>query len=146
MSKKIIVDADACPKSVKRIIKTLADCYGWEMVTVASINHRMEGEHHIAVGSESQATDINIVNICTKGDIVVTQDWGLAALILGKGAGAVSPHGMIFREDKIGFLLEERHIKEKIRRAGGRTKGPAARGRNDDEHFRHALEQLILFS
>lgn len=142
--KIIIIDADASPKRVREITLEVARKYGWEVVTVASFHHQIEGAHrHITTGDEAQATDMVILNLLKRGDIVVTQDWGLAALVLGKGGSTLSPHGYIFREEKMDFLLEERHLKAKFRRMGGRTKGPATRTKGDDEKFRKALEKLI---
>ncbi|MBZ4653900.1 MAG: hypothetical protein JG781_1239 [Peptococcaceae bacterium] len=141
---RIIVDADASPKKVREITCEIAQKYGWEVVTVASFHHQMEGGHqHIIAGDEAQAADLVILNLLKKGNIVVTQDWGLAALVLGKGGDALSPHGYIFREERMEFLLEERHLKAKYRRMGGRTRGPAARTKADDEKFRKALEKLV---
>lgn len=142
--KRIIADADACPRSVRQIIAELSVLYGWEMLTVASLAHNIEDSpHHIAVSTEPQAVDLAIHNLTQRGDVVVTQDWGLAAIVLGKGAKAVSPAGRIYREERMDFLLEERHMKAKYRKAGGRTKGPAARTAQDDKSFYIALEKLI---
>lgn len=141
---RIIVDADACPRQVKDIICTLSEEYGWEMITVASFNHHVTGkQRHIVVGDEPQAADIAVANMTAKGDIIVTQDWGLAALVLGKGAQALTPWGHIFNEEKMAFLLEERYLKEKVRRGGLRTKGPAARSAEDDLRFKKALARLL---
>lgn len=143
--KSIILDADACPRSVRAIAGELADGHGWEMITVASFKHNIEGDHkHITVGDESQAVDLALLNLSRKGDIVITQDWGLAAMVMGKGALALSPWGRIYEEEKMDFLLEERHIKAKVRRGGGRTRGPAARTPEDDLRFRKALKALML--
>lgn len=143
---RVIVDADACPKNAKKIIASMTEkLAGWEMLTVASINHNIEGNNrHIVVGNEPQAVDMIIVNMTRRGDVVVTQDWGLAAMVMGKGAGAISPTGIIYRPEKMDFLLEERHLKAKVRRGGGRTKGPAARTREDDERFARSLEKLMI--
>jgi len=142
--KKIIADADACPRSVRRIIAEMAACRGWEMVTVSSLAHNIEDSpHHIMVGSEPQAADLAIHRLAGPGDVVVTQDWGLAALVLGKGAKALSPMGMIYREERLDFLLEERHLKAKFRRGGGRTKGPTPRTAQDDRNFAAALSKLM---
>ena len=140
---KIIVDADACPKNVLKICKQLAKENSCELWTVANFNHHIDSENHITVGDESQEADMQIINLCTRGDIVVTQDWGLAALVLAKGAAAISPGGKIFQADKISFLLEEREIKAKLRRGGVRTKGPHKRTDRDDEKFRKNLQRLI---
>jgi len=144
LSRRVIIDADACPKNVKDIVSTLTAAYAWEMVTVASFKHSIEGTHrHITVGDESQAVDLAVINLAKRGDIVVTQDWGLAAVLLGKGARVVSPSGRIYQDEKMDFLLEERHLKAKVRRAGGRTRGPAARLKKDDERFGCVLERLL---
>ncbi|MEG6616338.1 YaiI/YqxD family protein [Peptococcaceae bacterium 1198_IL3148] len=140
---KIIVDADACPKGVLAICKKQADLNQIELWTVANFNHQVKSTNHIIVGNASQEADIKIVNITVKGDIVITQDWGLAAMILGKGAAALSPGGKVFRQDNIDFLLEEREVKAKLRRSGGRTKGPRKRAAADDEQFERSLLRVI---
>ena len=87
--------------------------------------------------------DIQIINLSAKGDIIITQDWGLAAMVLGKGAYALSPGGKVFRAETIDFLLEEREIKSKLRRSGGRTKGPDKRTAKDDQRFAMRLQMII---
>ncbi|MEG6522692.1 YaiI/YqxD family protein [Desulfotomaculum sp. 1211_IL3151] len=140
---KVIIDADACPKGVLSIAQNTCLEYGLELWTVANFNHNIRSEHHITVGNSSQEADIEIMNITKSGDIVVTQDWGLAAMVLAKGAGAISPTGRIFQAATIDFLLEEREIKAKHRRTGGRTKGPQKRKLLDDLQFRRELVRLI---
>ncbi|MFY9173739.1 MAG: DUF188 domain-containing protein [Peptococcia bacterium] len=141
---RVIVDADGCPRTVRQIIAELTSLYGWEMVTVASPAHIIEDSpHHIVGGLEPQAVDLIIHNMVRSGDIVVTQDWGLAALVLGKGAGAISPSGMLYKDEKMDFLLEERHLKAKYRQSGGHTKGAAPRTKRDDQRFRTSLEKLL---
>lgn len=142
--RRLIVDADACPRSVREIIAKLADKYRWEMLTVASFAHNiMDSPQHLAVGTEPQAADMAIHNLVERGDVVITQDWGLAAIVLGKGALAVSPHGRIYREECMDFLLEERHMKARYRKGGGRTKGPSPRTIQDDRNFSSALEEIM---
>ena len=139
---KIIVDADATPKRVLEICRQAAK-FPVSLVTVASFNHRIESERHVVVGNSPQETDLQVVNLAARGDIVVTQDWGLAAMVLNKGAAALSPSGQIFREETIDFLLEERELKAKFRRSGGKTKGPAKRTAQDDRKFRESLFKLL---
>lgn len=140
---KILVDADACPKNVLTICQLLANQAGIPVWTIASFNHRIISDHHVVVGSDPQEADMKIVNLAAPGDIVVTQDWGLAALILGKKAFALSPSGREYCHEKIEFLLEEREIKAKIRRSGGRTKGPRKRSQEEDEAFTNKLRQML---
>lgn len=144
LSKQVIVDADACPKPSREIITVLVQKYPWEMVTVASFNHQISGmQRHIVVGNEPQAADLAVMQLAGHGDVVVTQDWGLAALVMGKGAKAISPRGIIYNEENMDFLLEERHLKAKFRRHGGRTKGPAAWSKEDSIRFEKNLERLL---
>ncbi|MEW5950247.1 MAG: DUF188 domain-containing protein, partial [Thermodesulfobacteriota bacterium] len=111
--------------------------------TVASFNHNIESEKHIVVGDAPQETDIAVANAAHSGDIVVTQDWGLASIVLGKGASAISPVGRIYKPETIAFLLEERELKARLRRGGVRTKGPAKRTPEDDQRFEANLRKLL---
>ena len=95
------------------------------------------------VDNESQAVDMAIINKITEGDIVVTGDFGLASLVLGKKARAISFNGMIYDESNIDRLLFERHVSGVIRRSGGRTKGPAKRTAGDNRNFEKSLVFLI---
>jgi hypothetical protein len=140
---KIIVDADATPKNVLDICRQVAKLFPVSLVTVASFNHQIESNWHVVVGNSPQETDMQVANLTDRGDIVVTQDWGLAAIVLGKGAVALSPSGQIFRAETIGFLLEERELKARFRRSGGRTKGPRKRTAEDDRKFRKSLCRLL---
>ncbi len=140
---KIIVDADACPKKVLQICLEKGRQYALPVWTVANFNHNIASEHHVIVGNGSQEADLKILNLAQKKDIVVTQDWGLAAMVLGKQAKCLSPDGREFRPDRIGFLLEEREIKAKYRRGGGRTRGPKKRTGENDRRFAAALENII---
>jgi uncharacterized protein YaiI (UPF0178 family) len=140
---KIIIDADATPKKALETCRAVAAEFAISLVTVASFNHRIESDNHITVGNAPQEADLQVVNLTAKGDIVVTQDWGLAAIVLGKGAAALSPTGRIYRQETIEFMLEERELKAKFRRGGGRTKGPRKRTTEDDDHFKKSLYRLL---
>ncbi len=141
---KILVDADACPKSVFHICMNLGRKYRIPVWTVASFHHIIDSDHHVVVGNDSQEADIKIINMTDQGDVVVTQDWGLAAVALGRGAKCLSPTGLEFHSDRIAFLLEEREVKSKLRRSGGRTKGPKKRTAEDDRRFEISLERILL--
>ena len=140
---KLIIDADACPKAVLSCCLNAGRRYGISVVTVASFNHQIASDHHITVGNASQEADLKIVNLTEAGDLVVTQDWGLAALILAKKAHCLSPAGSEYRPEKMDFLLEEREIKAKVRRGGGPTIGPRKRQAEDDARFAASLERLL---
>ncbi|WP_371374936.1 DUF188 domain-containing protein [Sporomusa aerivorans] len=140
---KILIDADACPKAVLQLCVKIGQKYDIPVWTVASFNHNIVSDHHITVGGESQEADIKIINLTAAGDVIVTQDWGLASMVLGKAAFCLSPAGREYTPDTIGFLLEEREAKAKFRRGGGRTKGPAKRTPDDDKRFTAGLERIL---
>ncbi len=140
---KILIDADACPRSVLQICMELGRKYNIPVWTVASFDHHIESDHPVMVGDDSQEADIKIINLTEAGDVVITGDWGLAAIVLGKEARCLSPVGREYRQEKIGFLLEEREAKAKFRRAGGKTKGPKRRTSEDDERFLSSLEKIL---
>ena len=83
------------------------------------------------------------MGLLSHDDVVVTQDFGLAAMVLGKGARAVNQNGLVYTNENIDKLLMERHIGAKIRRSGGRTKGPAKRIQEDNERFEAAFAKLL---
>jgi len=140
---KIIIDADACPKTVLNICLKLGRQYGIVVWTVASFNHNIESDHHTMVGSDVQEADLKVINLAEHGDIAVTQDWGLAAMLLGKKVRSLSPIGKEFRPETIEFMLEEREAKAKFRRGGGQTKGPKKRTVEDDHNFSQRLGLMI---
>lgn len=140
---RILIDADACPRQALRIAQALGEEMDWPCVTYASYNHQLSSDHHVVVDAGPQAVDLRLVNEARAGDIVVTQDIGLAALILGKRAFALTPQGKIFAPEQIAFHLEERNEKARFRRGGGRTRGPAPRTVQDDQRFQEALRSIM---
>jgi len=140
---KIIIDADACPRSVLQICLRLGRDHSLPVWTVASFNHNIDSDYHIMVGNASQEADLKVINLTLAGDIAVTQDWGLAAMLLGKKAKCLSPSGREFSSDTIEFLMEEREVKARLRRGGTRTKGPRKRTPEDDRRFEVCLQKII---
>ena len=97
----------------------------------------------ITVDKQADSVDYALMGLLTREDIVVTQDYGLAAMVIGKGAKAINQNGLIYSDENMDRLLIERHIGQKIRRGGGRTKGPSKRTKEDDAQFEAALEELF---
>ena len=140
---RILVDADACP--VKEIIVRLAKQRNIPVTMLIDTSHQLNDGYCkvITVDKQADSVDFALMGLLTRDDIVVTQDFGLAAMVLGKGARAVNQNGMVYTNDNIDKLLMERHIGAKVRRGGGRTKGPAKRTKEDNERFEAAFERLL---
>lgn len=141
---KILIDADAFP--FKNEVSTLACKFNMDILFVTSVSHfsHKAQEKFLIVDNLPQAADMAIINNLEAGDIVVTQDFGLAALVLGKGGFAISPRGMIYDNDKIDGLMFHRHMEAKIRRGGGKTKGPTKMKSVDCEKFLFNMQRLIV--
>ncbi|RAP76935.1 YaiI/YqxD family protein [Paenibacillus montanisoli] len=146
MSEKptIVVDADACP--VKSEIVEVARNFAVPVLMVASHDHRLQEEPGVSimqVDRSDQSVDLYIANHVLRGDIVVTQDFGLATIVLSKGAIALSPRGQQYDDSNIDYLMERRHELAKKRRGGGRTKGPKAMSGEDRERFQQKLTKVL---
>lgn len=142
---RIIVDADACPG--RDIIEKVAKEKDIEVIMFCDLNHILRSEYSSIryVDSGFQSVDMAVANESKKEDIVVTQDYGVAAMCLGKGAFAISPRGSIYDNENIDRLLFERHIAQKVRRGGGKGKGSNHKKRNneDDERLERNLKKLV---
>ncbi len=140
---KIIIDADACP--VLDITLGIAKKKDIPCLIVCDNSHfiEREGADTVVVDKGTDSADIRIANTVRNGDIVVTQDYGLAALVLGKKAKALNQNGLIFTDKNIENLLYSRYTAKKARMAGGRTKGPPARTRDNDIAFINSLNLLL---
>ena len=138
---KIIIDADACP--VVDITVGTANERGLECIIVCDNTHSIEkdGAKTIVVDKGADSADCKIANLAEKGDVIITQDYGLAALVLGKGGKALNQNGLIYTESNIDNLLFTRFVGKKERMAGNRTKGPKKRTHQNDIDF---LKSLLL--
>ena len=140
---RIIVDADACP--VKNIIIKTAKEYNLEVYMVVDTSHIINDGYStvFTVDKGADSADIYLINLAKKGDIIVTQDYGVAAMALGKGAFAINQNGVIYDSSNIDSLLFVRHIGKKIRRAGGRINSVPKRCADDDKKFQEVFSDLI---
>jgi len=145
ISMKILVDADACP--VVSIVERVAKKYTIPVVLLCDTNHVLQSAYSEVkvIGAGADAVDFALVGLCRKGDLVVTQDYGVAAMVLGKGAYGIHQSGKWYTDENIDRMLMERHISKKVRRSKSRhhLKGPARRTAEDDTRFEKSLEQLI---
>ena len=141
---QILVDADACP--VKEIIVRLAKNKKIPVVMLIDTAHQWSDGYSrvVTVDKGADSVDFALLGLLNNGDVVVTGDYGLAAMALGKGARVISQNGLIYTDENIDRLLMERHLSAKVRRAGGRTKGPAKRTEKDNDRFEVAFKKMII--
>ena len=140
---KIIIDADACP--VVDIAVGIAKERNLECIIVCDNTHSIQkdGATTVIVDKGADSADCKIVNLTEKSDVVITQDYGLAALVLGKKGKAINQNGLIYTDSNIANLLFTRFIGKKERMAGNRTKGPKKRTAQNDEDFIKAFELCL---
>ncbi|HHX18509.1 MAG TPA: YaiI/YqxD family protein [Clostridium sp.] len=140
---KVLVDADACP--VKDIIIKISKKHEIPVIMLVDTCHVIDDDYSqtIVVDKSPDSVDFVLVNKIEKGDIVVTQDYGVAAMSLSKGAKVINQNGMIYDNENMDKLLFERHVSQKIRRSGGRTPGPSKRKKEDNHIFEKVFSELI---
>ena len=107
----IYIDADACP--VTKIAESIARRHSIPVTLLCDTNHVLTSDYSVirVIGAGADAVDIALINLCQRGDIVITQDYGVAALALGKGARAIHQNGRWYTDKNIDSLLMERYLK-----------------------------------
>ncbi len=142
---EIYVDADACP--VVDIVEKTAIKYQIPVTLLCDTNHVLTSGYSevIVVGAGADAVDYKLISLCHRGDIVVSQDYGVAAMALGKGAYAIHQSGKWYTDENIDQMLMERHLNKKARRASQKNhfKGPKKRTGEDDERFAQSFERMV---
>ncbi|MDS9999872.1 YaiI/YqxD family protein [Listeria cossartiae subsp. cayugensis] len=141
---QILVDADACP--VKTEIKQVAKEFQLEVTFVASFNHysvNTNGEKWIFVDTGKESADMRMMNLAKKGDIIVTQDIGLASILLAKGTFVFSNRGELYREEEMSLMLDIRYRHAKERQQGKYSKGPKAMSDADRSLFQDRLTTFL---
>ncbi|SHJ26981.1 YaiI/YqxD family protein [Parasporobacterium paucivorans] len=142
---RILVDADACP--VTRIVEEIGKEQEIPVMLLCDTNHVLQSDYCEVkiIGAERDAVDFALVGICTREDLVVTQDYGVAAMVLGKGAACIHQGGKWYTNENIDQMLMERHLSGKARRAKSKhhLKGPAKRTEEDDRRFEESFLKLL---
>lgn len=136
---QILIDADGCP--VVDIAIKLAKTHNINCIILCDTSHvfEREGAKTITVSKGADSVDYALVNMVCPGDIVITQDYGLAAMCLARRGVPISQDGMVFTNDNIDALLHTRHTSKMIRMAGGRTKGNSKRTNQQNIMFEQQL-------
>ncbi len=140
---KLYIDADGCPVVNASVL--LASRYRVECILLCDTSHRLEkpGATTITVSKGNDSVDFALVNLLSAGDIVITQDYGLAAMCLARKATVLNQDGQRYTGENIDSLLSARHTARKIRMAGGRLRGQPKRTAQQDLSFAKALEPLL---
>ncbi len=142
---KIFVDADACP--IVRIVEKVAEKYEVPVTLLCDTNHLISSDYSevMIVGAGADAVDFKLISLCHQGDIVVTQDYGVAAMALSKNAYAIHQSGKWYTDENIDQMLMERHFAKKARRGNSKNhlKGPRKRTAEDDRRFEESFERLL---
>ncbi|MBE7032624.1 MAG: hypothetical protein E7406_00165 [Ruminococcaceae bacterium] len=140
---KVFIDADGCPV----VNETVSLCreFSKECIIICDTSHRIEkdGAQTIIVEKGADSADFKLVNLLSKGDIAVTQDYALAAMGLSRGARIINQNGLEYSDSNIDSLLMSRFIAKKVRNAGGRLKGPAKRTKEQTESFVKTLRKIL---
>ncbi|XCP85056.1 YaiI/YqxD family protein [Roseburia hominis] len=142
---EVFVDADACP--VVKIVEKVAKEHQLSVTLLCDTNHVLHSDYSTVkvIGAGADAVDFALISICRKGDIVVTQDYGVAAMALGKGVYGIHQSGRWYTNENIDQLLMERHLAKKARKASAKNhlKGPKKRTEEDDRQFEKSFRRLV---
>lgn len=143
MKHRIVIDADGCPVVNEAI--AIAKKFELECLLLCDTSHRFEreGAQTLVFSKGTDSVDFALVNLVQPGDVVVTQDYGLAAMCLARGVRILSQNGMEYTDQNIDSLLMARHTAKKIHSGGGRLKGPAKRTSAQDAAFTAALSEIL---
>lgn len=140
---RVFIDADGCPVVDETVRLSLGK--GLECTILCDTAHRIErhGAQTVICPKGPDSVDFTLVNLLCAGDLVVTQDYGLAAMCMSRGARALDQNGMEYTPDNIDSLLLSRHTGQKLRRMGKRTKGPKKRTQEQNDMFSKKLQQML---
>ena len=140
---KVLIDADACP--VVDIAVGLCREYHIPCILLCDTAHTMhrEGAETLVFDKGADSVDFALVNRVSAGDLVITQDYGLASMCLARQAKVLHQDGWAYTEDNIQALLWSRHETKKYRQSGGRVKGPSKRTKQQDKAFADSLQTLL---
>lgn len=140
---RVLIDADGCPVVDETV--RLTQKQDIEALILCDTSHRIErpGVRTIICSKGPDSVDFTLFNLLKAGDLVITQDYGLAAMCLSRGARTFDQNGMEYTADNIDSLLLSRHTGQKLRRMGRRTKGPKKRTQEQNEAFCIKLQQML---
>lgn len=136
---KILIDGDGCP--VIDLTIKVSKKFNIDVIIMCDTSHIFdkEGAKTMVFSKGADSVDFALINFVQKEDIVITQDYGLAAMALNKASYVINQNGLIYTNDNIDRLIYNRHISKKIRKSRGRVKGPKKRSNEDNINFEKTL-------
>lgn len=139
---RILIDGDGCP--VIDIAISIAREFNIKVIIMCDTSHifNKDGAETMIFSKGVDSVDFALINNLKKEDIVITQDYGLAAIAINKASYVINQNGMIYSNDNIDKLLYSRHVSKKVRKGGGRVKGPKKRNKEDDINFEYTLAKI----
>lgn len=139
---RILIDGDGCP--VVDLTIKISRKFNIEVIIMCDTSHifNKDGAKTMVFSKGADSVDFALINLLKKDDIVITQDYGLAAMAINKASYVINQNGLIYSNENIDRLLYSRHISKKIRKSGGRTKGPKKRTKEDDLNFKRTLTEI----
>ncbi len=140
---KILVDADGCP--VRKIVVNIAKTEEIPLLIVSNLHHHIEEDYgeHLRVDDSVDEADHAIISRTQKADLVITQDYGLAALALSKGAYVLHQDGWFYTNETIDGLLMKRYLGQKMRKRNKRLSVIPKRTQVQNTNFEKALKMFI---
>lgn len=143
---KILIDADGCP--VVDIALRLGKQYGIPCLILCDTAHEFHrsGAETMVFDKGADSVDFSLVSRVSPGDLVITQDYGLASMCLARNARILHQDGWEYTTDNIDALLLLRHESRKHRASGGRMKGQKKRTQAQNDAFERALRNLLQTS
>ena len=140
---KILIDGDACP--VIDLTINIAQKFNVDIIIMCDTSHILnkEGAKTIVFSKGNDSVDFALINSVQREDIVITQDYGLAAMAINKASYVINQNGLIYTNYNIDMLLYNRHMSNKIRKSGGRVKGHKKRTNEDNINFKRTLTEIL---
>lgn len=140
---KIYIDADGCP--VVNLTTSIAKEYNIPLIIVKNYAHEITSEYAtvITVDIAADSADYYIINNIKEGDIVVSQDYGVAAIAISKKATCITQNGLIISNHNIDGLLHSRHMNQQLRKSKKYYSKNKKRTKQDDQNFQTQLYTLI---
>ena len=139
---RILIDGDGCP--VVDLTIKISRKFNIEVIIMCDTSHifNKDGAKTMVFSKGADSVDFALINLLKKDDIVITQDYGLAAMAINKASYVINQNGLIYSNENIDRLLYSRHISKQIRKSGGRTKEHKKRTKEDDLNFERTLTEI----